>query len=66
MPHELSFDGIYLPGPLLLAVLMVPLFWLLDMGLARAGVYRRAVHPSLVRVALFVLIYSAAVLLLFR
>lgn len=66
MPHELSFGGIYLPGPLLLATLLVPLFWLLDLGLARAGVYRHAVHPALVRVALFVLVYSAAVLLSFR
>ncbi|AJJ11058.1 hypothetical protein CH64_2153 [Yersinia rohdei] len=65
MPHELSFGGIYVPGPLALIILMLPLFWLLDLGLARMGLYRRAIHPSLIRVALFILIYSLTALILF-
>ena len=36
MPHEISVGGIYLPGPLLLAVLLLPPFWLLGQGLAWA------------------------------
>lgn len=65
MPHELSLGGIFLPGPLLLGVLLMPLFWLLDRGLARVGAYRRAAHPSLLRIALFVLVYAGAVLAVF-
>lgn len=66
MPHELSVGGIYIPGPLLLAILLLPIFWLLDLGLVHLGLYRKAFHPSLVRVALFTLIYSGAVLVLFQ
>ena len=65
MPHELSVGGIFLPGPLLLGLLLFPVFWLLDRVLARFGTYRRAAHPSLLRIALFVLVYAGAVLALF-
>lgn len=65
MPHELSVGGIFLPGPLVLVLLLLPLFWLFDHGLARSGAYRRAAHPSLLRIALFVLAYAGAVLALF-
>ena len=61
MPDELSLGGIYLPGPLVLLVLLGPVFWGVDRLLARLGAYRRAVHPSLLRVALFVLAYAGAV-----
>lgn len=63
MPYEVSIAGIYLPGALLLVVLLLPLFGLLDLALGRVGLYRRALHPSLLRVALFAGIYCAALLL---
>lgn len=47
----------------MLVVLLLPLFGLLDYGLGRVGLYRRALHPSLVRVALFAAIYCTALLL---
>ena len=64
MPQQISLGGIYLPGALALLVLLLPLFWLLDIGLARLGVYRHASQPSFVRVALFTLIYSASTFVL--
>lgn len=63
MPYEVSIGDIYFPGALLLVVLLLPVFGLLDFALGRVGLYRRALHPSLVRVALFAGIYCAALLL---
>ena len=64
MPFEVSLGGIYFPGALVLVVALLPLFWLLDLGLARVGAYRHALHPALLRVAVFALIYATALLLL--
>ena len=63
MPFEVSIGDIYFPGSLVLVVLLLPVFGLLDYGLGRVGLYRRALHPSLVRVALFASIYCTALLL---
>lgn len=63
MPFEVSIGDIYFPGSLVLVVLLLPLFGLLDYGLGRVGLYRHALHPSLVRVALFASIYCMALLL---
>lgn len=66
MPLEVSIAGIYVPGPLVMGVALLPLYWLLDHALARVGAYRRAAHPSLLRIALFVLLFAGALLLVFR
>ncbi|PZU26243.1 DUF1656 domain-containing protein [Stenotrophomonas sp. PS02298] len=63
MPFEVSIGDIYFPGALVLVVLLLPVFGLLDYGLGRVGLYRRALHPSLVRVALFASVYCLALLL---
>ncbi|MCD9085199.1 DUF1656 domain-containing protein [Stenotrophomonas sp. SY1] len=63
MPYEISIGDIYFPGALVLVVMLLPLFGLLDFALGRVGLYRRALHPSLLRVALFACIYCAALLL---
>ena len=47
----------------MLVVLWLPVLGLLDYGLGRVGLYRRAQHPSMVRVALFASIYCSALLL---
>ncbi len=65
MPYEVSLGGIYFPGVLLLAVLLLPVLWLLDQWLGRIGLYRHAVHPSLLRIALFAGVCSVATLALF-
>lgn len=66
MPHEVDIYGVLVPGllPLFLGclVLMVPI----DLLLGRLGWYRRVWHPSLLRLALFVCLFSAAGLLLIR
>lgn len=63
MPYEVSIGDIYFPGALVLVVMLLPLFGVLDFALGRVGLYRRALHPSLVRVALFASIYCMALLL---
>lgn len=63
MPFEVSIGDIYFPGALVLVVLLLPVFGLLDYGLGRVGLHRRALHPSLVRVALFASVYCLALLL---
>ena len=63
MPFEVSIGDIYFPGALMLVVLLLPVLGLLDYGLGRVGLYRRALHPSLVRVALFASVYCMALLL---
>lgn len=63
MPFEVSIGDIYFPGALVLVVLLLPVFGLLDYGLGRVGLYRRALHPSLVRVALLASVYCLALLL---
>lgn len=44
-------------------VLLLPVFGLLDFAFGRVGLYRHAMHPSLLRVALFASVYCAALLL---
>lgn len=65
MPYEISIGGIYFPGVLMLAVLLLPVLWLLDLLLGRIGLYRHAMHPSLLRIALFTGVCSVATLALF-
>jgi hypothetical protein len=64
MPLEVSFYGVLMPGllPVFLGCLL--LMVLLDLTLGRLGAYRHVWHPSLVRLALFVCLFSAAGLLL--
>lgn len=64
MPYEVSVAGIYLPGALVVLLLLLPVFGLLDFAFGRVGLYRHALHPSLLRVALFASVYCAALLLL--
>ncbi|KZC38807.1 MULTISPECIES: DUF1656 domain-containing protein [Rhodanobacter] len=65
MPYEVSLGGIYFPGVLVLAVLLLPVLWLLDHLLGRIGLYRHATHPSLLRIALFAGVCSVATLAMF-
>ncbi|MCX7515267.1 DUF1656 domain-containing protein [Frateuria sp. STR12] len=64
MPLEVDFHGVLMPGllPVFLGCLL--LMVLLDLVLGRRGLYRRVWHPSLVRLALFVCLFSAAGLVL--
>ncbi|AKU22069.1 MULTISPECIES: DUF1656 domain-containing protein [Telluria group] len=66
MPREVSLFGVLIPTllPLFLASLLLQ--GLLDWVLGHAGVYRRLLHPALVRLCLLVCIFSALTMGLYQ
>lgn len=66
MPRELDFQGILLPTLLPILALAALLFWLLDGFIAQRGLYAKVWHPSLFRVSLFVCLFAALGLLVYR
>lgn len=66
MPRELAVFGILIPTllPVFLASLLLQT--VLDRLLGRAGLYRHAWHPSLLRLCLFVTVFGALTALLYR
>lgn len=64
MPHEISIGGALMPGLVVIFFGCLLLMWLLDTTIGRLGLYRYVLHPSLVRLALFVCLFGAAGLLL--
>lgn len=63
MLREISVFGALMPSPLLYFLTAVPLFLLIDKLASPLGFYRLVWHPPLVRLALFVCLFSALVLL---
>ncbi|MDD0842861.1 DUF1656 domain-containing protein [Pseudomonas sp. Gutcm_11s] len=66
MPREITLHGVYLPSLTLLFLLTLLLAWGLDRLFARAGLYRHAWHPTLLRVGLFTCLYCALALTIYR
>ncbi len=64
MPREVSIGGAMMPGLVVIFLGCLLLMWLLDEVIGRLGLYRYVLHPSLVRLALFVCLFGAAGLLL--
>jgi hypothetical protein len=64
MSGEIDFLSLLVPGLLPILIGCVLLFILLDLVLAKVGVYRYTWHPSLFRVALFAAMFSGVSLLL--
>ena len=66
MPREVDFFGVLLPGvlPVFLAAVLLQL--VLDAGLSYLGAYRRSWHPALVRLCMFVCIFSALLVILYK
>ncbi len=58
MLRELSIDGVLVSPLLPYCVATIPVFWLVDKLLQRFGCYRWFWHPALVRLALFVTLFS--------
>jgi Protein of unknown function (DUF1656) len=56
--RELSIGGVLVSPLLPCFFLTVPLFWAVEKLLRRSGWYRFVWHKNLVRVALFVIVYS--------
>ena len=63
MLREISLFGAGVPSLLLYFVAAVLLFLLLDQAAKSLGFYRLVWHPPLVRLALFVCLFSSLVLL---
>jgi hypothetical protein len=66
MPREVDFSGVYVPSLLVAFVVVLPVFWLLDGALARAGVYRWVWHIDLFRLCLFVVMFGSLGLYWYR
>lgn len=64
MPGEIDLFSLLVPGLLPILAGCALLFFLLDLVLARLGVYRYAWHPGLFRIALFAALFSGIALLL--
>jgi protein AaeX len=58
MLRELSIGGVLVSPLLPYLVATIPVFWLVDKLLQRFGSYRWFWHPGLVRLALFVTLFS--------
>jgi len=66
MPRELDFFGVLLPGVLPVFLVAVLLQLVLDAALSYIGVYRRSWHPALLRLCMFVCIFSALLVTLYK
>lgn len=62
MLREISVFGALMPSLLLYFLTAIPLFLVIDRVLSPLGLYRLVWHPPLVRLALFVCVFSALVL----
>lgn len=66
MPREIAFHGLYLPTVTVLFLVAALLAWALDRVLAAAGLYHVVWHPALLRLALFICLYCALALCVYR
>lgn len=64
MPREIAIGGMLMPGLLLVFLVCVALLWLAERFAGRQGWYRYMWHPSLVRIALFIIVFGALGLIL--
>jgi protein AaeX len=58
MLREMSIGGVLMSPLLPLFIATIVIFWLVDKLLQRVGWYRWVWHPALVRLSLFVILYS--------
>jgi protein AaeX len=63
MLREISLFGALVPSLLLYFLAAIPLFLVIDRLASPLGIYRLVWHPPLVRLALFVCLFSGLVLL---
>jgi hypothetical protein len=66
VPGEIEFFSLLLPGLLPILAVCAASFVVIDLFLAKLGLYRYTWHPSLFRVALFAAMFSGASLLLWQ
>ncbi|MGI4837395.1 MAG: DUF1656 domain-containing protein [Janthinobacterium lividum] len=66
MPREIAFHGVYMPTMTLMFLLAAGVTWALDRFLSGLDVYRFFWHPALLRLCLFVCIFGAMALTVYR
>jgi hypothetical protein len=66
LPREIDFFGVLLPGVLPVFLLSAVLQLALDAVLSHVGAYRNSWHPALVRLCMFVCIFSALLVTLYQ
>jgi hypothetical protein len=66
LPREIDFFGVLLPGVLPVFLISALLQLVLDAALSYVGAYRSSWHPALVRLCMFVCIFSALLVTLYR
>lgn len=60
MRHEFAIHALLVPGLLLVLFACIPVFIVVDLALARIGVYGCVWHPALFRASLFVVLFCVA------
>lgn len=66
VPREIAFHGLYMPSMTLMFLIAGVLAWALDRLLSGLDLYRFFWHPALLRVSLFVCLFGALALPLYR
>ncbi|NBA95054.1 DUF1656 domain-containing protein [Pseudomonas sp. R5(2019)] len=66
MPREFAFHGIYMPTVSLMFLLAAVVAWGFDRLLSGLDLYRFFWHPALLRLCLFVCIFGAMALTVYR
>jgi hypothetical protein len=66
MPRELAFHGVYMPTMTVMFLLAAGVAWALDRWLSSLDAYRFFWHPALLRLCLFVCIFGAMALTVYR
>jgi protein AaeX len=66
MPREIALGGALVPTLIVVLVLSLLPLWLIDQISGRFGLYGRAWHPPLFRIALYVGIFGSVGLLFFQ
>ena len=66
MPREIAFHGVYMPTMTLMFLIAAALAWALDRFLSGFDLYRFFWHPALLRLSLFVCLFGALALTVYR
>ena len=66
MPREIALMGIYFPSLLAAFVITMPVYWIIDGLLAKAGLYGWVWHVDLFRFSLFVVMFGSLGARLYR
>jgi len=66
MPREIAFHGVYMPTMTLMFLVALGVGWALDRLFSSLDVYRFFWHPALLRLSLFVCLFGAMALTVYR